>query len=63
MSIEYRKETGMWELENLSPEEITSILLIGKQCIVEGLANRFMKMNQYAAFLEHAPKESYWGPV
>ena len=63
MPICYRQETGEWEIDTLTPEEITSILEIGKTCIVEGLANRFLKMNQYKAFLEHAPKESYWGPV
>jgi hypothetical protein len=60
MPICYRKETNEWELQDITPEEVTEILEIGKRCIVEGLAYRFAKFATYKSFLEHAPQGSYF---
>jgi hypothetical protein len=63
MPIIYNSKDGVWECQNLTPEEAYSMMEIGKQCVVEGLAHRFRKIAVYKDFLDNAPTQSYFGPV
>lgn len=37
MPITYNQEEGKWEITNITPEEASSLLQIGKEAIVNGL--------------------------
>jgi hypothetical protein len=59
MPIVFNQEKKEWEIADLTPEEVNSILQIGKEAIVNGLG-RDMIQSKYKAMLVNLDEEKFF---
>ena len=59
MPITYNQEEGKWEITNITPEEASSLLQIGKEAIVNGLGKELYS-NRAKDILRKVKEEEFF---
>ena len=59
MPITFNQEKKEWEITDLTPEEVSSILQIGKEAIVNGLGRDLMQ-SKYKEMLINLKEEKFF---